>query len=239
LFFGQCPGMCAAVGIAIGHASQADARDFHSRSAQSCVIHIGPFPAVPRWTCELPMITRGRTGSGPRRRSFGGLRPARASRYHRLPMKQAVFRERNKQYYRVLHAPIWIWVFWVLPGYPLTYDLYAHGPDRWHWIWLAMVVAGIAWRGWKARIPGCEQRPYITHYGVHQPNLPYRVVCYTAAWVDLIVPYALNLIGLIVASVNGHWLLKEVYQYGYFPLALAVVLATVFDWTPRARRDTF
>ena len=53
------------------------------------------------------------------------------------------------------------------------------------------------------------------------------------------MPYALNLIGLIVASVNGHWLLKELYQYGYYPLALAVVLATVFDWTPRARRDTF
>src|SRR5208283_16214 len=77
-------------------------------------------------------------------------------------MKQAVFRERNKQYYRVLHAPIWIWVFWVLPGYPLTYDLYAHGPDRRHWIWLAIVVAGVAWRGFNARIPGCEQRPYIT-----------------------------------------------------------------------------
>ncbi len=70
-------------------------------------------------------------------------------------------------------------------------------------------------------------------------TLRYRVVCYTAAWIDLIVPYALNLIGLIVASVNGRWLLKELYQYGYYPLALAVVLATVFDWTPRARRDTF
>ena len=154
-------------------------------------------------------------------------------------MKQAVFRERNKQYYRVLHAPIWIWVFWVLPGYPLTYDLYADGTDWRHWIWLAIVVAAVAWRGWKGRIPGCEQRPYITHYGVHQPNLPYRVVCYTAAWADLIVPYTLNLVGLIVASINGRWLLKELYQYGYYPLALAVALATVFDWTPRARRDTF
>ena len=52
-------------------------------------------------------------------------------------MKQAVFRERNKQYYRVLHSPIWIWVFWMFPGWPLTYDLYAHGPDWRHWIWLA------------------------------------------------------------------------------------------------------
>ncbi len=54
--------------------------------------------------------------------------------------KQAVFRERNKRYYRVLHTPIWIWVFWVLPGWPLTYDRYTHGPDRRHWIWLAIIV---------------------------------------------------------------------------------------------------
>ncbi len=154
-------------------------------------------------------------------------------------MKQAVFRERNKRYYRVLHTPIWIWVFWVLPGYPLTYDLYTHGPDRRHWIWLAIVLAGVVWRGLAGRLPGCEPRPYITHYGVHQPNLPYRVVCYTAAWVDIIVPYALNLIGLVIASITARWMLKDLYLYLYYPLALAVVLATVFDWTPRARRDTF
>ena len=62
-------------------------------------------------------------------------------------MKQAVFRERNKRYYRVLHTPIWIWVFWVLPGWPLTYDLYTRGPDRRHWIWLAVILVVVAWRG--------------------------------------------------------------------------------------------
>lgn len=153
--------------------------------------------------------------------------------------KRAVFRERNKQYYRVLHAPIWIWVFWVLPGWPLTYDLYTRGPDRRHWIWLAIVVAVVAWRGFRGRIPGCEQRPYINFYGVHQPNLWYRVVCYTSAWIDLLVPYTLNLAGLVVASINGRWMLRDLYRYGYYPLALAVVLATLLDVTPRARRDTF
>ena len=29
------------------------------------------------------------------------------------------------------------------------------------------------------------------------------------------------------------------YQYGYYPLALAVVLGTVLNLTPRAKRDTF
>ena len=111
-------------------------------------------------------------------------------------MKQAVFRERNKGYYRVLHTPIWIWVFWVLPGWPLTYDLYSHGPDRRHWIWLAVVTAVVSWRGWLGCVPGCEQRPYIHYYGVHRPNLWYRVVCYTAAWIDVLVPYALNVAGL-------------------------------------------
>ena len=154
-------------------------------------------------------------------------------------MKQAVFREKNKGYYRVLHTPIWIWVFWVLPGWPLTYDLYTHGPDRRHWIWLAVVMAVVFWRGWLGRMPGCEERPYIHYYGVHQPNLWYRVVCYTAAWVDIIVPFALNFIGMAVAAVSGQWMLKQMYQYGYYPLALAVVLGTVLNLTPRAKRDTF
>ena len=39
-------------------------------------------------------------------------------------MKKVVEREKNKNYYRVLHVPIWIWVFWILPGH-LTAALYA------------------------------------------------------------------------------------------------------------------
>jgi hypothetical protein len=34
-------------------------------------------------------------------------------------------------------------------------------------------------------------------------------------------------------------MLKEMYQYAYYPLAAAVVLATLLDMTPRAKRDTF
>jgi hypothetical protein len=71
-----------------------------------------------------------------------------------------------------------------------------------------------------------------------QPNVPYRVVCYTAAWIDLLVPFALNLIGLVAAVLTGRWLMAEMYTYLYYPLALAIVLATALDWTPRARRST-
>lgn len=152
-------------------------------------------------------------------------------------MKQVVTRERNKGYYRVLHVPIWVWVFFVLPG-NLTSDLYQHGPDRRHWIWLAIVVAACAWRGMMGRLPGVEPRPYITHYGAEQPNLWYRVVCYTAAWVDLLVPYTLNLLGLVIANISGKWMVPQLYTWLYYPLMIAIVLATALNWTPRARRST-
>ncbi len=152
-------------------------------------------------------------------------------------MKKVVERERNKNYYRVFHLPIWLWVFFILPG-NLTYELYLHGPNRWHGWWLALVFFVCVWRGWHGRLPGVEPRPYITHYGVDQPNLPYRVVCYTAAWIDILVPFALNLVGLIIASLTGVWALQSLYMRLYYPLAFAVVLATFFDWIPRARRST-
>ncbi len=152
-------------------------------------------------------------------------------------MKKVVERERNKVYYRVLHLPIWLWVFFILPG-NLTYSLYLHGPDRRHGIWLAIVAVVCAWRGFQGRLPGVEPKPYVTHYGVHKPNLPYRVVCYTAAWIGILVPFSLNLIGLVVAAVNGRWLMADLYAYFYYPLALAVVLGTLLDRTPRARRST-
>jgi len=152
-------------------------------------------------------------------------------------MKKVVERERNKNYYRVLHVPIWIWVFWVLPGH-LTADLYAHGPDRRHWIWLAIVIAVCAWRGYAGRLPGCEPRPYITHYGEPKPNLWYRVVCYTAAWIDLLVPFAINLLGLLIHFFTGKWRINNLFSSLYYVLAALVVASTALDFTPRTRRST-
>jgi|ERR1700674_1116905 len=152
-------------------------------------------------------------------------------------MKKAVTREQNKNYYRVLHAPIWIWAFWILPGH-LTADLYAHGPDRRHWIWLAIVTAVCAWRAWAGRLPGAEPRPYITHYGEDKPNQWYRVVCYTVAWIDLLVPFTVNLAGLVIRFFNGAWMISTMYVKLYYVLVAAVVLATVLNLTPRARRST-
>jgi hypothetical protein len=152
-------------------------------------------------------------------------------------MKKVVERERNKNYYRVLHVPIWIWAFWILPGH-LTADLYAHGPDRRHWTWMAIVAAVCAWRGFAGRLPGAETRPYITHYGEEKPNLWYRVVCYTTAWIALLVPFTINFIGLVTNFLTGRWVINALYVKVYYVLAAAVVLATVLDVTPRARRST-
>ncbi len=152
-------------------------------------------------------------------------------------MKKVVERERNKNYYRVFHLPIWLWVFFILPG-NLTYELYLHGPNRWHGYWLGIVAMICAWRGLAGRLPGVEPCPYITHYGMDQPNLAYRVVCYTAAWIDICVPFMLNLIGLVIATVTGRWIIGDLYAKLYYPLALAVVAATAMNLTPRARRST-
>ena len=138
-------------------------------------------------------------------------------------MKKIVERERNKLYYRLLHLPIWIWVFFILPGH-LTYTLYLHGPNRSHGIWLAIVLAVCIWRGFAGRLPGVEPQPYVKYYGADQPNLPYRVVCYTAAWIDLLVPFALNFFGLILAVITGKWFMAELYAFLYYPLALVIVL---------------
>jgi hypothetical protein len=152
-------------------------------------------------------------------------------------MKRVVERGQNKTYYRILHVPLWVWVFWILPG-NLTADLYAHGPDRRHWIWLAIVLAACAWRGFLGRLPGVEPSPYITHYGEDKPNLWYRVICYTAAWVDLLVPFTINLAGLVTNSLIGKWIIGALYVKVYYVLSGLIVLATVLDLTPRARRST-
>jgi hypothetical protein len=152
-------------------------------------------------------------------------------------MKKVVQRDRNKGYYRVLHLPIWLWVFFILPGH-LTHALYLEGPDRRHWIWLAIVFVACVWRGAAGRLPGVEPAPYVKYFGADQPNVPYRVVCYTAAWIDLLVPFVLNLLGLGLAVAMGKWFLSELYFYLYYPFAVAIVLATLFDLTPRARRST-
>ncbi|MGH9482782.1 MAG: hypothetical protein ACRD1L_11910 [Terriglobales bacterium] len=151
-------------------------------------------------------------------------------------MQDAVARTRNKGYYRVLHVPLWIWVFFTLPG-GLTAELYAHGFNRRHAVWLAVVAAVCVGRGARGRLPGAEARPYITHYGLELPNLGYRVVCYTAAWIAIVAPWTLNLAGLLYAAAGGGWIVTSLYGLPYDLVAAAVVAVGALDRLPRAGRS--
>jgi hypothetical protein len=147
------------------------------------------------------------------------------------------FRERNKIRYRLAHWPIWIWVFFIAPG-PLTFDLFAHGFD-WRigsWLSLVMLATGIA--GLRGRLPGVEPKPYILRFTEDKPNPLYRRVCYTFAWSAVAVFALLNIAGLAVAVVTGQWYLRQIYLYGYFPLAFAVWIAGAFGQLPRVMAST-
>ncbi|HWG36856.1 MAG TPA: hypothetical protein VN690_03985 [Terriglobales bacterium] len=151
-------------------------------------------------------------------------------------MKAAATRARNKAYYRILHVPLWIWVFFTLPG-ALTASLYAHGFGRAQWLWLGIVAAVCVWRGVLGRLPGAEPRPYITHYGLNWPNLGYRVVCYTAAWIAIVAPWMLNAVGLIYAAAGGSWIVARLYGWPYDLIAAVIVAIAAIDRLPRVRRS--
>jgi len=150
---------------------------------------------------------------------------------------QRRIRERNKVYYRVLHWPIWIWVFFLAPG-PLTFDLFAQGPSLRNLAWLLCVLFCTALAGIFGQLPGVEPRPYILHFCEDKPNPLYRRICYTFAWNALLNFVLLNLTGLIIAVITGTWYLKQIYARAYFPLLLAILCCGIFGWLPRVGRST-
>jgi len=147
------------------------------------------------------------------------------------------FRERNKVSYRLAHWPIWIFVFFIAPG-PLTFDLFNQGFDRRAALWLGLVLIGTGIAGLRGRLPGVEPRPYILRFTEDKPNPLYRRVCYTVAWSDLIAFAALNLAGLVYAVATGVWRLRQIYDFAYFPLAIALWTLGAFGFLPRVRSST-
>ena len=76
---------------------------------------------------------------------------------------QRKVRSRNKLYYRFNHWPVWIWVFFILPG-PLTSDLFERGFDSRILWWLAVVMVATGIAGFAERLPGTEARPLIVRF---------------------------------------------------------------------------
>jgi hypothetical protein len=147
------------------------------------------------------------------------------------------FRERNTAIYRLAHWPIWIFVFFIAPG-PLTFDLFERGFDLRIATWLSAVLLMTGIAGLRGRLPGVEPRPYILRFTEDKPNPLYRRICYTVAWSDLISFAILNLAGLVYAAGTGMWRLRQIYEYGYFPLAIALWICGALGWLPRVRPST-
>ncbi len=146
-------------------------------------------------------------------------------------------RQSNTRLYRVLHTPLWIWVFFLAPG-PLTFSLFAHGFSLWNAVWLAVVIIGVFIAGYFGQLPGCEPRPYILRFDEDRPNPLYRRVCYTFAWNAVINFALLNLAGLVIAAFKGQWVLKQVYEFAYSPICAVILLLGILGPLPRVGAST-
>ena len=84
----------------------------------------------------------------------------------------------------------------------------------------------------------CEPRPYIIRFTEDKPNPLYRRVCYTFAWSAAITFATLNISGLVVAIVTGHWYLKQIYARAYFPIAGTIWILGLLGRLPRVKPST-
>lgn len=147
------------------------------------------------------------------------------------------FRARNTTAYRLAHWPIWIWVFFIAPG-PITFSLFAAGPDRTTGLWLAAVLLGTGIAALRGRLPGVEPAPYILRFNEDRPNPLYRRVCYTLAWSEVVSYALLNSAGLLDAILNGEWRMRAIYDAGYLPIAGTMWVLGAIGWLPRVGRST-
>lgn len=159
---------------------------------------------------------------------------------YRIPVEidsDRKIRTRNKLHYRFAHWPIWIWVFFIAPG-PLTFDLFERGFDLRMAAWLGLVLAGTGIAGVRGRLPGVEPAPYIIRFTEDRPNPLYRRLCYTFAWSAAVTFAVLNIAGLVVAIMTGRWYLKQIYSWGYFPIAGTIWLLGLLGRLPRVMPST-
>jgi hypothetical protein len=146
-------------------------------------------------------------------------------------------RERNKISYRLVHWPIWIFVFFIAPG-PMTSTLFDQGFNRSMALWLGAVLVGTGIAGLRGRLPGVEPAPYILRFTEDRPNPLYRRICYTLAWSEVIAFAVLNIAGLVYAVYSGAWKLRQMYDVAYFPIVISIWILGAVGWLPRVKRST-
>jgi hypothetical protein len=143
-------------------------------------------------------------------------------------------RERNTRIYRVLHWPVWAWVYFLLPG-PLIASLFHRGFDRRVAAWTAIVVAVTGIAAFFGKLPGTETRPYVMFFTEDKPNPLYRRVCYTSAWGVIAAYPAVNITGLLVAIVSGRWMMHELYATLFVPVMAATWALGAAGRLPRSK----
>ncbi len=146
-------------------------------------------------------------------------------------------RERNKSYYRLLHWPLWIGTFFVIPA-PLVFNVFAHGFGRISTYWLLIVIVCTGVAGLYGKLPGMEHRPYILRFDEDRPNPLYRRICYAFAWNVFLSFTALNFCGLVVAAVTHTGYLRQIYAYGDIPITLGTLSLGAMGVLPRVRSTT-
>ena len=150
---------------------------------------------------------------------------------------QRKIRERNKLGYRFAHWPIWIAVFYLVPG-PATFRLFAGKADMWMAAWLGIVMAVTGVAGLFGRLPGVEPRPYIIRFTEDKPNPLYRRICYTVAWSELIAYASLNLAGVMYACFTGQWRMAQLYNGAYLPIVAVAWVLGALGILPRVKKST-
>src|SRR5437764_242695 len=105
-------------------------------------------------------------------------------------------------------------------------------------LWLGAVLVGTGIAGLRGALPGVEPKPYIIRFTEDRPNPLYRRVCYTFAWSEVVAFAVLNITGLVVAIATGHWYLKQIYWYAYFPIAGTIWLLGLLGQLPRVKAST-
>ena len=143
-------------------------------------------------------------------------------------------RERNTFTYRVLHWPVWAWVYFLLPG-PLVAALFHRGFDWRVGAWLASVVAGTGLAAAFGRLPGTEARPYVMFFTEDKPNPVYRRFCYTMAWGVIAAYPAVNITGLLVAILSGRWMMHQLYATLFVPVMACMWLLGALGKLPRTK----